>query len=121
MGKSKYQSIDEYIAEQNEPVQELLNRLREIIHNEIPNTTETFGYGVPAFTITDSTKLTDMIMIGGFKTHAGIYPQPETIEFFKDRLKNYKYSTGAIHLPINQEIDEKLIIDIINFLKENRT
>jgi len=53
-----------------------------------------------------------------FKNHLGLYPGTEAIEHFADALKSYKTSKGAIQIPLDQALPEKLITDIVQFNAE---
>ena len=90
--------------------------LRKIIHDIDNKVTEKISWRMPAFYFGK-----DIIYFGSFKKHIGLYPGPEAIEVFADRLKDYKTSKGAIQFPYEKPLDKKLIQDIILYRINVRT
>ncbi len=113
---SKILTIDEYIAACSEDIQPRLEELRQIISNTAPEMTERMSWQMPTFYYKGN-----IIHFAAHKKHIGIYPGPEAVKFFADRLKDYKTSKGAIQIPNNREIDIELIRDIVKFnMEKNR-
>ena len=100
-------SIDEYISRQAQDVQPLLISIRNAIHNAIPEAEETIAWGMPTWK-----KKSNIIHFAVSKNHIGIYADQEAVDFFQDRLKDYKTSKGVIRLKMNQEVPLSLIADI---------
>lgn len=105
--------FDTYLESQSEEGKQMLIHLRTIFHNTIPGIKESMSYGVPAFDLKPNAKMKDKIMIAGFKKHVGLYPHPDTIEAFKDRLTPYIISKGTVQIQYHQEIPDELIKDMI--------
>lgn len=61
-----------------------------------------------------------IIQFAAFKNHAGIYPGPEAIEAFVQRLVEFKTSKGTIQIPYNVPLPVGLIGDISKWCLENR-
>lgn len=114
----KYNTIDEYIDAQAHPQAELLRDLRKAILEAVPDATETFNYGVPAFSLVKNGKGEQQIMIGAFKNHVGIYPHPTTIVKYEKELSKYKKGKGSIQFPLNEPIPSKLIVKMIKYRKK---
>jgi uncharacterized protein YdhG (YjbR/CyaY superfamily) len=108
------ETIDQYINQFPDNIQEKLTELREIIHQIIPEATEKISYKMPAFYWKEN-----LIYFAAFKNHIGIYPTSTLIEHFREELKNYKCSKGAIQIPLNQEIPKSLIQKIVIFRVES--
>ncbi len=49
------------------------------------------------------------------RRHVGVYPGPEAIEHFADRLTEYRTSKGAIQIPYDRELDAELLADLVQF------
>ena len=109
----KYNTWDEYFDDQPIRGKEMLEELREIFEQTVPEAIETWGYGVPAYNLVPEAKMSKKIMIAGFKNHVGFYPSPETIEFFKDELTDYKVSKGTIQFQHTQALPKILIKKMI--------
>ncbi len=103
--------IDEYIAGFEGEQNKKLKVIRDIIKKAAPKeSTETINYGMPTFKYHGN-----LIHFAMFKNHVGIYPGAETITNFQEQLKNYKTSKGAIQLPFDVPIPEKLISALVKF------
>jgi len=117
---TEFTNIDEYIEGFEGDKKKYLKEIRNIIKKSAPEEAkETINYRMPTFRYNGN-----LIHFAMFKNHLGLYPGVEAIEHFKDELKSYKTSKGAIQLPLNSELPKKLIIDIVNFntdlLKERK-
>ena len=95
------QTIAEYIREQPEAVQPILRQLQETIHGAIPEAKEKISWSMPTFW-----KGRNLIQFAASQKHIGLYPGPEAVEAFADRLTPYPTSKGKIRLPL------ELIADI---------
>ena len=99
--------IKEYIAEQDETIRPRLEDVYKVIRDAMPNAEERISWGMPTFW-----ERRNIIHFASAKKHIGLYPGPEAIDFFADRLQGYKTSKGAIQLPNNKELPIDLIKDI---------
>ena len=102
--------IDDYIKQFTPSQKKELERIRSIAKKTVPEAEDTISYGMPTLKYKGKAFL-------GFdvhKNHIGIYPYGgEEIEVFKDRLKAYGLSKGAIRVPFDNPIPEKLLGEII--------
>ena len=96
--------IDAYIKEQPESVQEILSKVRDAIKEVLPNAKERITWRMPTFWDGHN-----IIHFAAFKNHLGIYPGSEAIVFFKEELKDYKTSKGAIQFPYSKDVPYELI------------
>lgn len=106
-------TIDEYIASCAEEIQPRLKELRQIILDVSPDFTEKISWQMPTFYYKKN-----VIHFAAHTKHIGLYPGPEAIEKFADRLEGYKTSKGAIQIPNNKAFDSNLIQDIVRFNME---
>ena len=105
--------IKKYIAEQDETIRPRLEDVYKVISDAMPNAEERISWGMPTFW-----KGRNIIHFAAAKKHIGLYPGPEAIEFFADRLQDYKTSKGAIQLPNNKELPLDLIKDLSRWCYE---
>jgi len=108
--------IDSYISMQPEKVQASLEKIRQTIKSVAPDAEEMISYGMPAF------KWNGMLVgFAAAKNHHGFYPwNSTTVALFKDELKSFETSKGAIRLPIDKPIPVALIKKIVRSrMKEN--
>ena len=103
----KPQTIDEYIAAQDETVGLRLERLRSVIHEAIPDAEEKISWSMPTFW-----KGKNLIHFAAFKKHIGLYPGDEAIAVFAENLAGFEVSKGTIRIRHNQELPEELIAEI---------
>lgn len=57
-------------------------------------------------------KKRNLIQFAASKRHIGLYPGPEAVEAFQDRLSGYETSKGTIRLPYREPLPLELIADI---------
>ena len=103
-------TIDEYIAQFPPEIGVICAKIRAIIHQAAPKATEKISYGIPTFFQTEN-----LIHFGVSKNHIGLYPAPECIATFADRLSAYKTSKGAIQFPFHLPIPYDLIAEITRY------
>jgi uncharacterized protein YdhG (YjbR/CyaY superfamily) len=117
MKKSSHRpiTIDEYIAELPEAVKPRIIKLRQIVNKVAPEAKEVISYGMPAY------KYHGMLLyFAAFTNHYSLFAFPNAIIAFKDKLKGYELSKGAIKFPINKPVPVKLVTEIIQFkMQEN--
>jgi uncharacterized protein YdhG (YjbR/CyaY superfamily) len=111
---TKFSNIDEYIAAQEDDRKPVLQQFRKIIKAAAPKAVEVISYGMPAFK-----QGSVLVYFAAMKEHYGFYPTSKPIEVFKDKLKPYKTSKGAIQFPADGPLPVKLITAIVKYrLKE---
>ena len=100
----KVETVDQYIAEQDEAVRPYLNELRRILRAALPEAKEKISWSMPTYW-----KGRNIIHFAASKKHLGLYPGGEATEVFADRLKDYDVSKGTIRIPYEQPLPEQLI------------
>ena len=109
----KPQTIDEYIAMQDEAVQPRLQEVRGIIHSAIPEAEEHISWSMPTFW-----KGRNLIHFAASKKHLGLYPGDEATRVFAEALKDFDVSKGTIRIPWNRALPEMLIREIARWCYE---
>lgn len=103
----KIETIDQYISEQAEEVQPVLQKIRETIRTAAPGAVEKISYQMPTFWQGEN-----LIHFAAAQRHIGIYPGGGATAVFADRLTKYKTAKGTIQLSLNKPIPYDLIADI---------
>lgn len=103
-------SIDEYIAGFPTDVQEILQRIRQVIREEAPAAQEAIRYRMPTFRLNGN-----LVHYAAFQNHIGFYPTPTGIAEFEQELAAYKGGKGSVQFPLNQPIPYDLIRRIVRF------
>lgn len=117
-GQSHYcgkapETIEEYIAAQPEEVQPYLTELRNALRAVLPEAEERISWSMPTYW-----KKHNIIHFAGFKNHAGLYPGPEAVLEFAERLTEYRTSKGTIQLPYSRPVPAELVSDIARWCLE---
>jgi uncharacterized protein YdhG (YjbR/CyaY superfamily) len=108
-------NVDQYIDYFPETTRLLLHTLRDVIKKAAPEAIELISYGMPAYKHQGI-----LVYFAAYKNHIGFYPTSSPIKFFKDELKKFKTSKGAIQFPIEKRIPVVLVKKIVKFrVKEN--
>jgi uncharacterized protein YdhG (YjbR/CyaY superfamily) len=111
--KIKITDIDAYHNSCPDHLKNTLEQLRHTIKQAAPMATETISYGMPAF---KQNKV--LVYYAAYKQHIGFYPTPKPIVHFKEDLKKYNTSNGAIQFPIDIPLPLTLIKKIVKFRVE---
>ena len=103
----KPETIDAYIAMQDEAVQPRLREVRDLLRAALPEAEERMSWSMPTFW-----KGRNIIHFAASKKHLGLYPGGEATAVFADRLTGFDVSKGTIRLPYDKPLPVALIADI---------
>lgn len=108
-------SIEKYILEFPEPIQDRLNQIYNAIKEVVPADAESkISYNMPTIYYKKN-----LVHFAAFKNHIGFYPLPNAIAEFDADLKKYKHAKGSIQFQHSEELPIDLIKRIVEFrLKE---
>ena len=98
------ETIDEYIAAQDEAVQPRLREVRELLRTAIPEAEERISWSMPTYW-----KGRNIIHFAASKKHLGLFPGGEATSMFAEELRGWDVSKGTIRLPWNKELPTELI------------
>jgi uncharacterized protein YdhG (YjbR/CyaY superfamily) len=110
MENSKFDTIDEYIINFPNDIQEKLQQLRKVIHEAAPEAVEKISWGMPTFFLQGN-----LVHFAAFKNHIGLYPGESGVGIFKEDLAEYKNSKGAIQFSNDRPIPFDLVTRIVKF------
>ena len=90
------ESIDEYINAQDEALREPLRQVRAAIQAQLPEAKEKISWSMPTYW-----QGGNVLHFAAAKKHIGLYPGPEAVTHFADKLDEggYQYSKGTIQMP----------------------
>ena len=109
-GKTKPQTIDEYIQAAPEEVQQRLHELRAGILAAAPDATESLKWGMPAFSCQRI-----LVTFAVCKHHIGFYPTQSAVKAFAKSLTKFKTGKDSIQFPLEQPLPLPLIRKITAF------
>lgn len=104
-------AVETYIAQFPEEVQQIMQKLQQLILKTAPEAVEMMAYGMPAYKI----KGKPLVYFAGYKNHIGFYATPTGHEAFATELGKYKQGKGSVQFPLNAPIPYDLIEKIITF------
>jgi uncharacterized protein YdhG (YjbR/CyaY superfamily) len=110
MLKQTFKTIDEYHALFPDEAVEMMEQLRSLIRETAPKAEEVISYNMPAFKQNGV-----LVYYAANKSHIGFYPTASPIVVFKEELKKYKTSKGAIQFPIGEPIPKTLVRKIVKY------
>lgn len=110
---SRPQTIDEYLDAFSGQGRELLERLRALARQAVPEAIEAIKWGHPAWV--HPTSGTILFMVSGHAKHANIVFTPTTREAFDAELAVFATGKGSIKLPYGQPVPGDLLTQMIAF------
>ena len=109
----KPNTIDEYIAMQDEAVRPRLNEVRSLLREALPEATERISWSMPTYW-----KGRNIIHFAAAKKHLGLYPGGEATTAFAEELGAFDVSKGTIRIPYDTELPCELIERIARWCLE---
>lgn len=108
--KGYSKDLDRYISGFPEPVQQIMQKVRETIRLAAPEASETIKWRMPTFV-----QGRNLVHFAGHLHHLGFYPGPRAIQVFEKELSSYSTSKGAIQFPYDRPVPLELIDRIVKF------
>lgn len=109
--------VNRYIRQFPDQVQEILQKLRNIILEYAPNAVEGMSYGMPGYKLNNK----PLVYFAAYKNHIGFYATPTGHKAFKKELSPYKQGKGSVQFPLTKAIPYELIVKIVRFrVSENQ-
>jgi uncharacterized protein YdhG (YjbR/CyaY superfamily) len=112
MTRTKFQSVDEYISLQPEPVAAKLAVVRSVLRKALPEAEEGISYNMPVYRLQGKV----VFYFAGWKQHYSLYPAgPHLVDAFREELAACKADKGTIRFLLSAPVPRKLISDIAKF------
>jgi uncharacterized protein YdhG (YjbR/CyaY superfamily) len=112
MAKTRFLSVDEYIAAQPKAVQGALGLVRSIIRKAVPGAEEVISYNMPTYKLHGAR----LLYFAAWKQHYSLYAATENVmAAFKNELAPYEVIKGTIRFPLSEPVPGKLIERIAKF------
>jgi uncharacterized protein YdhG (YjbR/CyaY superfamily) len=108
--EAELNSIDEYISQFPNDVQEVLQKLRATIKAAAPGAVEKISYQMPTFYLNGN-----LVHFAAYKNHIGFYPTPSGIERFEEELSAYKGGKGSVQFSLDKPLPYGLISEIVKY------
>jgi uncharacterized protein YdhG (YjbR/CyaY superfamily) len=111
--RSNFASIDDYLEAVSPDARPILEEIRGVIQNAVPDATETISYRMPAFKLVRT-----FIYFAAFKKHIGIYPPVKADKALEKELLPYRGEKGNLKFPLSQPMPYELIRRVAVALSE---
>ncbi len=108
-----FANVDDYFASFPSETQRALNEVRDAIKIAMPDADEGISYGMAAFRLHDR----NVLFVGGWKHHIGIYPAPQGDDDFQRELARYKAEKDTVKLKLKDPIPADFVTRLANFSK----
>jgi uncharacterized protein YdhG (YjbR/CyaY superfamily) len=107
-----YRTIEEYIAQFPQDIQERLEAMRATIRATAPEAKERIAYQMPTFTFYGN-----LVHFAAFKNHIGFYPRAIGVTSFQDELVRFgaEAAGGTVRFPHDKPLPLDLIGRIVAF------
>ncbi len=107
---SKYESVDEYMAQLPDDRRAAMEQLRATIRAAAPTATEAISYNMPAFRMDDRF----FVSYEAFKRHYSLFPWTDAmVDELGDAIEPYAVGKGTLRFPADQPIPVDLVTRII--------
>ena len=109
------ETVDEYILAQDEGIRDRLHGVRQALRSALPEATEKISWSMPTYW-----KGTNILHFAASKNHIGLYPGPEAVEQFAEKLDRAgcTYGKGSIRIPHTRELPLPLIAEIAAWCRD---
>jgi uncharacterized protein YdhG (YjbR/CyaY superfamily) len=109
--KTKFTTMDTYIATFPKEVQSILEKIRQTIRKAAPDAVEAISYQIPTYKLNGK----NLVHFAAWKEHIGFYATPSGNAAFKKELSKYKVAKGSIQFPLEEPIPYDLVKKIVMF------
>ena len=108
-------TVDEYILAQDEKIRKQLEDVRQVLISRLPDAIEKISWSMPTYW-----KDHNIIHFAAQKKHIGLYPGPEAVEYFSEKLNQagLRYNKGSIQIPYSDHLPLELIGEIAAWCRE---
>jgi uncharacterized protein YdhG (YjbR/CyaY superfamily) len=109
-------SIDDYIQNQPEKVQRILQGMRKAIQEALPEAVETMSYGMPTFDLNGH----HLVYFSAWKDHIGLYPLYHADGPLQELFASYRKDekSNSIHLPFDEPFPYDMVAKFAVLRKE---
>lgn len=112
MAKAGFATVEDYLASMPAHTRTVLEQVRSIVRQALPDAEETISYQIPAYKLNGVA----VIYFAGWKEHFSLYPMGDQFAVaFPDAAPRYAISKGTIRFPIKDGVPVDLIRQIVAY------
>ena len=113
MAKTKFETVDAYIAAQPPTVRAPLKRMRSVLRKTLPTATEGISYQIPVYTI-DGHRV---LYFAGYAKHLAIYPATDRLlRELGDEVRDRLHHKATLRFPLDEPLPVHLVAKIAKAL-----
>ena len=109
-------TVDEYVAALPEDVAAIVERLRGVVHEVVPDAGERISYGMPTFTLDGR----PLVHVAAWKKHIALYPLPPMDGDLAGDVAPYQGTPDTLRLPLGRPIPYELVQRVVGELLRQR-
>ncbi len=109
-------AVDDYIERFPEPVQTVLQDVRERVRSVVPGAGETMAYDMPTVTVGGRS----LVHFAGWKHHLSLYPVPDGDAAFEQDIAPFRSGKSTAKFRYAQPIPAGLVERLVTLLLESR-
>jgi len=102
---TKPKTFEEYLSGFPIETQAILETIRAIVKQAVPEAEEVISYDMPTFKLDGKS----LIYFAAWKKHIGFYPLSEKVAGAVPELSTYKGTKDSVHFPLNKPMPLELI------------
>lgn len=116
MARQHFQSVDEYISSFPKEIQDILQKLRLLMHEEMPEAQVVTSYQIPCFKLNGKY----VIYFAAFENHISLYPIPKGDTAFQKKIAPFVKGKGTISFRLESPIPYPLVKEIVQTAVKQR-
>ena len=111
-------SVDTYVANLPPQTQHVIQQLRTLVREVVPEATERISYGIPTFDLGGSY----LIYVAAWKKHISIYPVTgAVVAELGDEIEPYRSGKGTLKFVLSDSLPMDLIRKIVEVRRREIT
>ncbi len=111
------ETVGEYIASFPAEVQDVLEKIRDVIRKAAPGTEEKISYQIPTVTLDGKY----LIYFAGWKQHVSLYPIHPLEEPLEGEISRYRSGQDTLRFPLKEPIPYDLVERIVTALVKRKS
>jgi uncharacterized protein YdhG (YjbR/CyaY superfamily) len=109
-------SVDAYVADLPPARARIVNRVRRLARQAMPEAREVISYGIPAFRVERT-----FLYCAAFKGHLGIYPPLRGNAALQKALVRYANEKGNLRFPFDEPMPWSLLTRVVRALAKEQS
>ena len=107
-------SIEEWILQQEPPLQGYFQKLHQVICAAIPDIKQRIAWSMPTYGEKEI-----VVQFSACKNHVSLYVGEKAIEHFAADLRGYECKKSAVYFQYGEPLPESLVANIVKWCYEN--